>query len=320
MKITFNITTDKEDLNRYSSADDLRCALKGFSGVELMHLGNDANNIILPEFVVGLHMSYFPFWLDFYKGTNPNRIKEEFDTFENAYNYYGGTDKLAIINKFKADLKNAHRFGAEYVVFHVSESSTRENFSFDFHYADEEVIDASAEILNTVFENEDGNITLLVENLWQSGFTFTRKEITKRLLEKIKYKNKGIMLDTGHLMHTDTSLKSQEDGLEYILKMLDEHDELCKFIRGVHLHQSITSEYINNIKANPPELSSDYEERTMQMFMHAFSVDKHLPFTAKGVDKLIKRISPEYLTFEFMTVSREEHILFLNQQKNALTV
>ncbi len=317
MKLTFNITTDNEDLRRFSSPDDLRSMLDGFNGVELMYLGNGDNNIILPEFVTGLHMSYFPFWLDFYTG-NTERVTEEFDTLENAYSYYGGTDKSAIINKFRDDLKIAHRYGAEYVVFHVSESSTRENFSFEFYHSDEEVVDAAVEILNAVFETEDGSIALLVENLWQSGFTFTRKEITQRLLNKIKYKNKGIMLDTGHLTHTDTTLKNQEEALEYIFKMLDEHGSLCKHIRGVHLHQSITSEYIKEIKANPPKLLPTYEERTMQMFMHAFQTDKHLPFTADGVDLLVKRISPEYLTFEFMTSSREEHISFLKQQRNCL--
>lgn len=318
MKITFNITTDNEDLRRFSSSADLKqYMLHDFYGVELMYLGNDDNNIILPEFVAGLHMNYFPFWLDFYKG-NYERVEAEFDTLENAYAYYGGKDKNAVISKFKDELKIAKKYGAEYVVFHVSEASFYENLSFNFFHSDEEVVDAAAEILNAVFDGENSGILLLTENLWQSGFTFTRPEITKRLLDKIQYKNKGIMLDTGHLMHTDTTLKTQEDGLAYILKMLDEHGELCRYIKGVHLHQSVTSEYINRIKNEPPALLKTYGERTERMFIHAFETDRHKPFTADGVDMLIKRISPEYLTLEFMTASREEHSLFLRQQLDCL--
>ena len=282
-----------------------------------MFLGNDDKGIITPSSVVGLHMHYFPFWLDFYKG-NSERVAAEFDSLDKAFLYYGGTNKDALIRRFKSDLDTAHKYEAEYVVFHVSESSAAENFTLSFEHTDAEVIDASCEILNEVFADEDGSIALLVENLWQSGFKFTCPNMTKRLLDGISYKNKGIMLDTGHLLHTNTAIKTQEEGIDYIHSMLDCHKELCTHIRGVHLNQSITGDYIERIKTSPPPLLPTYEERSMQMFMHAFKTDMHLPFTCSKVKALIERISPEYLTFEFMTSSREEHSLFLKQQLECL--
>jgi hypothetical protein len=39
---------------------------------------------------------------------------------------------------------------------------------------------------------------------------------------------KGLILDTGHLLHTNLDLKNQEEGLRYINRMLDEHKDLLK--------------------------------------------------------------------------------------------
>lgn len=52
--------------------------------------------------------------------------------------------------------------------------------------------------------------------------------------------------------------------------------------------------------------------------IHAFAVDKHLPFTCEGVDALIKRIGPEYLTFEFITDDNKQHREYLAAQRAAL--
>lgn len=71
---------------------------------------------------------------------------------------------------------------------------------------------------------------------------------------------------------------------------------------------------------HPPKLLPTYSERCMQMFEHAFRVDEHKPFTCAGVDKLIERIAPEYLTFEFISRSKDEHIRLLAQQRAALGI
>lgn len=317
MKTLFNITTSEDDLQRFDSAKELEEMLIPFDGVELMYYGEDEKKIIAKDNVIGLHMHFFPFWLDFWKG-NEKRLLKEFDNRENWENYYGGSNKESIIRYYKKDMEDARRYGAEYVVFHVSEASIEESFTWNYYYSDEEVVDATAELLNELFREEDGSIALLLENLWQPGLKFTRPEITRRLLEKIEYPNKGIMLDTGHLLHTNIGLKTQEEGIAYIHQMLDAHGELCQHIRGVHLNQSLTGEYCEEIKNNPPKMGATYQERYNQMFFHAFAVDKHEPFTAEGIQELIERIHPEYLTFEFITADNEQHKNYLNQQLKAL--
>ena len=72
------------------------------------------------------------------------------------------------------------------------------------------------------------------------------------------------------------------------------------------------------MKKNQPKIADTFEERYTQMFFHAYAVDKHEPFTGEGIKELIKRIDPEYLTFEFITADHAQHCRFLKQQLKAL--
>lgn len=317
MKVQFNMTTSSEDLDRFANREELLEQMNGFDGVELMQFEDDARGILPKERVIGLHMGYFPYWLDFWNG-DMNAVVRELDSMENAWQIYGGADRSAICSRLLGDLECAHHWGAEYVVFHVSDATVAESFRLEYHHTDEEVIDATVELLNEVFAQEDGGTALLVENLWQPWFTFTRPEMTRRLLDGIRYPNKGIMLDTGHLLHTNLDLRTQEQGLQYIHSLLDDHGELCRHIRGVHLNQSLTGEYCKQTQRSLPDLSGPYAERCGKMFWHAFAVDKHLPFTCPGVDRLVERIAPEYLTFEFITENRSQHREYLAAQRRAL--
>lgn len=317
MKTLFNLTTSEEDLQRFEQGISLPEMLKDFDGVELMYCGEDQRKVISKDQVVGLHMSYFPFWMDFWKG-NEHRLLQEFDTRENWESYYGGGDPQTLVRHFQKDLAYAHRYEAEYVVFHVSECTIEESFTWNYHYDAKEVIDETARLLNEVFRDEDGKLVLLLENLWQPGLTFTEPELTRRLLEKIEYPNKGIMLDTGHLLHMNTGLKTQEEGISYIHQMLDAHGDLAKAVRGIHLNQSLTGEYCEKMKKNPPKMEDTFEKRCVQMFFHAFAVDLHQPFTGKGVKELVERINPEYLNFELITENQEQHTKYLTQQLKAL--
>ena len=67
---------------------------------------------------------------------------------------------------------------------------------------------------------------------------------------------------------------------------------------------------------NLPELSEDYNER-MEKALHTcvFRMDQHKPFTCAGVRELIKRIDSDYLTYEFISNNREEHMELLRQAK-----
>lgn len=317
MKMMFNITTSSDDMDRFTCQDEVEKLLEGFDGVELMYYGEDTRQIIPKERVIGVHLNYYPYWLDFWNN-DEKALLREFGSLDVCEKVYGSKDREVMIERFRENMKIAHAYGAEYVVFHTTDARIEETFTGKYQHTDEEVIQGVIEVVNELLREEDGSIAFLVENLWQPGFRFTRPDITKQLLDGITYENKGIMLDTGHLLHTDNSIRTQEEGVHYIHQLLDAHGDLCKYILGIHLNQSLTGEYVEKIYQNPPKMAEDYQERLGQMFWHAFAVDQHLPFTCEGVDKLVERIDPEYVTFEFITADSKQHLEYLTAQRKAL--
>ena len=242
------------------------------------------------------------------------RCLQEFGTKEAMYAYYGGETRQALIDRFRADLANAQKYGAEYMVYHIADSNSFETLTGRYAHTDEEVIDAACQLINAALEGVTDGPLLLLENLWEPGLTFTRPEMTARLLNGIRYPNKGIMLDTGHLLHTDLALRTQKEGVEYIRRRLDEHGELCRWIRGIHLNQSLTGAYMRRVRRNPPNLAQDYNAKMGQLFEYVFQADQHKPFSAPGVRALIEGVGPDYLTFEFISNDLKQHKTMLRRQ------
>lgn len=314
MKRTVNLTTSSGDMDRLRSRENLLPLLEGLDGFELMVFEEDANGFVTPDLVTGLHTSLFPCWLDLWR-YNEAALLDEFGTLEVAEQYYGGLSPSLLVDKLAGELEHARRYGAEYVVFHVAHAGIAEMLTGRYLHSDEEVVDAAADWLNEVFDNLKPNLLLLVENLWSPGLTFTRPEITQRLMDRIHHPDKGIILDTGHLMHTNHSLRSEEEAVAYIHKMLDEHGELARHVRAIHLNKSLTGEYQRQALASPPVLAQDYSERYGQLFTHIFKTDLHQPFTHPAVKPLVERIAPDYLTFEFITADNAQLLQYLREQR-----
>lgn len=318
MKRTFNLTTYSEDLDRYRDRDDLISALSGFDGVELMHCGPDTRGIVPPEKIVGVHLIFFPYWYDFYTGEMA-ACARNLGSAEAVRSLYGGDTPEALIEAYRRDIAQARTEGAEYVVFHVSDCADEELFTLKYRHTSQEIVAASVDLLNRLFPEPDGNLVLLMENLWHPGLTMTEPEVTRQLLSGVRYRNKGIMLDTGHLMHMDLSLRTQEEALAYLRRCIEgQGEEVRKAIRGIHLNQSLTGAYMAAVAAHPPVLSAYPAKRMEQVYTHAFACDQHLPFTCPGVRSFVEWIAPEYLTFEFISSSRAEQEAMLKEQFAAL--
>ena len=321
MKSLINLTTSTYDLDRFPYREALLSFLEEFSmdGVELLVCDPDPREIVPASCVVGQHMLYYPYWLDFYRGDEAALLRE-FGSLDECELVYGGSTKKALVDRIRADFTNAERYGAEYVVFHVSDAGIEEAMTGTFRHSSAEVIDATCELLGEALSGARYRPLLLLENLWQPGLTLTDPAMTRRLLEGVPYENVGLMLDTGHLFHKNESIATQEDGLAYIHAMLDCHGALTERIRGVHLHQSITGDYARSVRVNPPVPGKTYAERAWQMFTYAFAIDRHQPFTCAGVRELIERISPDYLTCELITDNLSQHRALLAEQMRALEV
>lgn len=319
MLTLFNIACYPDILSEYADALDFEqsCRKYGCDGVEMIYVEKDEREIIPSHSVIGLHMSFYPYWIGLWNGDKQALIKE-FGSEEVYKSFYGGKDRQTLIRQFKADLERAEALGVRYVVFHVSNTSIPEVYSYKMEHSDEEIIDASAELINTLLDGSAHTFDFLMENLWFPGLTMAEPAMTQRLLEKVHYPRKGLMLDIGHLMNTDIDLKSEEEACDYIHKMLDAHGDLVRFIKGVHLHQSLSGPYVKQFIGQTPHLTENYYDRLSQVYTHLGNIDMHLPMTCKGTNDLIRRIHPEYLVYEHNAKNRAEREHYLKLQVEAL--
>lgn len=321
MKTVMNITTCCEDTDRYQDLNDLRHFYRGYGmdGLEVLEAGPDEKGLILPEDTVGVHLRYYSGWMDLWTG-NQARLLDEFQTMENVRMTYGGEDKNALIEAYRRNIRFANTLQPEYLVFHVSECTIAESMLRNYHYTDEQVCDAVIELLNAVTDEIKGNPRLLLENLWYVGLTMERPEMVRRLLDGVRYPNTGIMLDTGHLMHTNPELQTADDAVDYIHSILDRYEDLS-MIYGVHLHQSLSGAYIKDCIAHWQPTAGTYTEQLWAVMGHIFNIDTHKPFRSHRIHELLDRLPQlEFLCLEQISGTREEHagnlaeqVLYLNR-------
>lgn len=322
MKTMINMTTSTHDTDRYNDINDLRAFYKdrNLDGLELMLFGLEVPDKIPAEDIIGVHLSYYTHWVDFWRG-NTDGLINEYGSLDKAYERFGGSDRSVIVDKFITELDNAQRLNAEYVVFHVGDVTLESTFTYKHAYTDAEVIESTCELINEILKDRDYSFYFLVENLWWAGFSFTSYDTTKMLLNGINYGKKGIMLDTGHLLHTNRSLRMQDEAVDYIHDMLDLHGDLCSYIKGIHLNQTLSGEYVESVLNSPlPKLSDDMRERYRQAVSHVYKIDNHQSFTTAKIRTVIDRIKPLFLTHELITNDLQEHIEHLDMQLAALSI
>lgn len=292
---------------QYGGWDGLRadCAALGVDGVEGIWSGEDVPADFPQDLLVGYHLTFFPDWLDFYR-EDKAALCEKYGTLDNARMFYGGSGPETLRKLYRDDLARARKLGAKYVVFHVSDVSNEESYTYRWLHTDREVIDASLELINELLSDMPPSLEFLVENQWWAGFTFTDPDETACLLEEIHYPRKGILLDTGHLMNTNLSLESEKDGVEYIGRMLDRHEDFLPYIRGMHLHQSLSGAYVRTHTGSLPDdfPIRDANAQFSYSYQHVLQIDQHQPWTEPAVAQLIERIEPAYLTHELSAQSR----------------
>ena len=323
MKLLTNFAVYDGCLDEYGDAAALAgdCAELGLDGVEVVWGHEDDAAETLPnDLVVGYHMLFFSTWVDFWLGKK-DALLDEFVTWEAVKDCSGAETPDELVVRFRRDLQRAIDFGAKYVVFHVSDVRMRECFTREFSHTDRQVCDCACELINRIFDGVDTNLALLVENQWWPGLTFCDPAMTRRLLDGIEYDNVGIMLDTGHLMSTNTKLRTQKQALGYIRNCYDAHGDVAKKVRGLHLHQSLSGEYVEqSLGFVPEDFTGDYMQRFTSSYRHVLNIDRHEPWTDPGIADLVRYIGPEWVNSELSFGSRAEHNERLRVQLAALGV
>lgn len=318
MKTVMNFTTCAEDTGRYSDRADLKSFLRQhrLDGLEVMDAGRDTRQLIDPADAVGVHLKYYPGWMDFWV-QDEARLMVEYGDWTACETHFGGRDRNALIEAYRQNLCFVNTMQPEYMVLHVSDCSMIESMRRVYHYTDTQVVDATCDLMNQVTDVLDTEPWLLYENLWYPGLNLLDPTMVQRLQAQTRYQKCGVMLDTGHIMHTNPDLHTPDEAVDYIHRVLDRYPSL-DFIKGIHLSQSLTGSHAKELMANWQPIEGDYQTRIWEVMGHIFEVDTHKPFTTRRVRELIERIQPEYLVLELITGSREEHAQLLTQQLHYL--
>lgn len=290
------------------------------NGTELIFHQNYEVSHIPKELAVGIHMTYWPTWLDFWHGKT-KALEKQFLNLENVTFYYGGNHPNVMVDHYRKELQAAHTLGMEYAVVHVSHVEVEDTFTWNFGYSDEQVLQASADFINQTTEGMELNLALLFENLWWPGLNFKNPAATEEFLQKIRHPNKGFMLDIGHLMITNPKLRSLEEAGEYILTILDQNGSLLQNIRGIHLNQALTGGYImedHGERLKEMRGCSDYWAMLGHARKHIGNIDQHIPFDHSIIQEVVARIEPEYLVYEFLPQDLQKLTEMIKTQHQAL--
>ena len=273
---TMSLPLYSGSFEEYHGWGDLRAELAalGCDGMEGIWSGEEFPENLPADLVIGYHLAFYPDWLDFYRDDR-RALKRKFGSLDAAARFYGGPGPETLLEQYRADLRRAAGLNPHYVVFHVSDVSIEEGYTYHWLHTNQEVIDAAVEVINLI------------------------------LLEGIRFAGKGILLDTGHLMNACTGLKSEAEGADYIRRMLNRHGSLATWVRGVHLHQSLSGEYVKaHTGLLPAGLPEDYGERFGVSYQHILQIDQHRPCTDPAILPVLEQIGPRYLTHELSSRGR----------------
>ena len=276
----------------------------GFDGYELIKFF-DRDNTSLKKYIKGYHMRFFPSWMELYL-EDFNSLYDELKDKKYFKSLCGGHSKKELLEYYKRELRIAKDLEVEYVVFHACNVKVTEAMTYNFKYSDREVLDAVISIINEIFEDGEYNFKLLFENLWWAGLRLTNKEEIEYLLNGVKYKNIGFILDTGHMINNNRNIKNSKEGIEYIKKNIENLGEYKNLIYGMHLNYSLSGEYVNKSIKENKEKNLSIEEIMKNVYQHVGNIDYHDPFEDKEIIEVINSLPIKYLVFELIGNTREE--------------
>lgn len=288
-------------------------------GVELICYEEDYLDSLPRRILKGLHLKYFPTWLEFYQN-DMAKVAEMFGGMAGVCQYYGGSHPDTLVEAFRHEYQQARNFEVEYMVYHVSHVTTEHSFTRAFDYTDDEVLDATVDLVNRAFDT-NSDVLLLFENLWWPGLTLLDRDKAQRFLDQINYENKGIMLDLSHLMITNPKLKTAQEGAEYILDCVEKLGSLKDWIKGVHVNLSLPGDYI---MADHQSLykeilaTEDQFERYLKTVGHIKKIDWHVPFDHPLVKDIIESVKPEYIVYELLANDYESLDAYMAIQNQAM--
>ena len=319
MKHVVNMVSENEWLKEYKDRADMNSFIKECKcdGAEVIRGGDDNTGIYCSENVVGVHLYFYPSWLDFWN-MNIDGLKKHFGSREIWENYYRATNREEFLKPYQDDMDYAEAMGAEYAVFHINDVSNEEVLTYEWEHANREVIVAAAEIINELTRGRNYHFKLLLENLFTPGMTLLNPNETELMLNLVNYENKGIVMDTGHLMCAPQNITEEEQGIDFVLQTVKNHGELAKYIKALHLHQSTTGNFVADLKTRNIIPEKDFYALWAQSYNVILNIDQHRPFTSPRVQEILELVEPEFVCHEISAQNRADKLEKVLVQMKAL--
>ena len=290
----------------------------GLDGVEAIADPDDMDDAFPDDIASGYHLTFYPDWLDFWR-QDEKKLLRKFGSWEMIDKIYRGTKPEDLLKQFQDDLAYGQKLHTPYMVFHVSDVSLEEGYTYKWLHTNREVLDGAIEFINHLLWKVEPTFDFLVENQWWPGFTFTEPEETEYLLSRIEYPRVGIMLDTGHLMNANTAIRNQAEGIDWVLENIEKHGELAKRVYGVHFHQSVSGAYVRAHTGKVPEgFNGEYFHDFAFSYPHIQRIDRHLPWTDPDCVKILDAVQPKYLTHELS--ARKSRTLLASVKRQMTTI
>ena len=323
MKKLFHLSTTPKQLSMFEENwEDIKefVSKNYMDGIEL-GLTIDYNLEKIPkEIIVGVHLSFYPMWLDFWRG-NKEQLAKQFTTKEALYAYYKGETPECLVENYKKQYERAKALGARYMVFHVSHVLPEDSFTWQFDYTDKEVMEATLELVNRAFPNEEEGPLLLFENLWWPGLNYKDAMLTKWFIDKVKYPNKGYLVDVSHLILNNSQIGTEKQAYDYIKETIEALGETKKWIKGLHLNKTLPKHYMqrnHSYLLQKYQETKDSKQKLTILKKHINALDGHMPFDHPMAKKIVDLIQPLYCVYETAPTSRYELAYFIKKQNEVL--
>ena len=278
-------------------------------------------NLIPKEIVKGVHLSFYPMWLDFWRG-NQEKLSQLFGSKEEIYAYYKGESQEDMIASYRKQYERAKKLEAKYMVFHVSHVLPEDSFTYNFDYTDKEVMEATIELVNKAFPKDEEGPLLLFENLWWPGLNYKDPTLTKWFIEQIEYPNKGYLVDVSHLILNNNQIGTEKEAYAYIKQIIEALGETRQWIKGVHLNKALPKRYMSRDHSyllKKYQETKDSKQKLTILKRHINALDGHVPFDHPIAKKIIKLINPQYCVYETAPESRYELAYFIKKQNEVLS-
>jgi len=319
MEHLFSMSAYQFDVDEYGGVSRAIEKIKdaGADGIELL-TGYFDPDPMFKGIAKGIHL---PYATDWYSAWDGMRYDHPADDESIRYRSYG-TNRKEIIETLTSAVNYASSLSPAYGVVHASNVRMDEIMHFRYRDSDEDIINALTKLLNGVsasFPSGEPPFRIVLENLWWPGLTMIDDTGFTVLEEGLNFDNWGLCVDVGHLMNRLGNCREEKEGIENVLKIVKEYPkEMIDRIDVVHLHMSLSADYINKCMEDTAELKVDDADIMPKAYGHICKVDQHRPFTDASCAKILNILKPNYVTHEISAPTPSERISGFKGQRSLL--